>query len=151
MKTTLLSLWQNTSMQLISGGDADICTKNGRLTRVTLSMSQPAVEQLGGHGVIRSHVVLDIEEARSNYTHLQMDADLKIPFPEEMRNLRVLGAREFTTSFHVFGKNHRWIPVQNNSVNWIQSLFVKVDGPGDDADGNAGMMVNLAIPVEFDA
>jgi hypothetical protein len=36
-----------------------------------------------------------------------------------------------------------------NTVNWIQTLEAKIDGPGDDTSGNAGLRINFAIPLEF--
>ena len=36
-----------------------------------------------------------------------------------------------------------------NGVNWIQTLEAKIDGPCDDNEGNTGLRMNFAIPVEY--
>lgn len=146
MQTTYLYHWESLMMQDVGPGDADVFTKSGRHTTVKLNLTEPVEEHHARH--LRVHVVYDVIEGRRDYTHLRMDTDILIPLPSDWANVRVLGAADFTTNMVIHGKNHRWNPV-NATVNWIQTIEAKIDGPGDDTAGNAGLSINFAIPLDY--
>jgi hypothetical protein len=98
---------------------------------------------------MKTHVVYDVIEGRHDYTHLQMSTDILIPIPSDWVDVKVPGVSDFAISMVIYGKNHRWNSINANSVSWIQSLEAKIDGQGDDIEGNAGLRINFAIPVEY--
>ena len=145
--TNLLHHWESREMQNVGPGDADVHTKSNRTTTVKLNLTAPVVEQQAKR--LKIHVVYDVIEGRSDFTHLQMATDILIPLPADWGSVRILGAADFPADMVIVGKNHQWNPVDVSTVNWIQRLHVKVDGPGDDASGNAGLSVNFVIPLDF--
>jgi hypothetical protein len=139
--------WEYRKMEDVGPGDADVCTKSGRHTTVKLNLSAPVVESNADR--MKTHVVYDVIEGRKDYTHLQMSTDILIPIPKDWSNVKVTGASDFHRKMVFCGKNHRWNSIDANSVNWIQTLEAKIDGPGDDTEGNAGLRINFAIPLEY--
>jgi hypothetical protein len=148
MTTELMYSWEALKMEDVGPGDADVCTKSGRHTTVKINVTKPAVE-LQAHR-LRVHVVYDVIEGRKDYTHLQMSSDILIPLPSDWKNVSVKGVADFNARTVIYGKNHRWNSFNVNSVNWIQTLEAKIDGPGDDNEGNAGLRISFAIPVSYD-
>ncbi len=149
MESTIVAYsWELLKMQDVGPGDADVCTKGGRHTTVKLNLTRPILEPLSKR--IKMHVVYDVIEGRKDYTHLQMSTDILIPVPTDWTQVKVPGGSEFNTTMVVYGRNHRWIPLSVGLCNWIQTLEVKIDGPGDDQEGNAGLRINFAIPVEYE-
>ena len=147
MKTLITYYWESVKMEDVGPGDADVYTKSGRHTTVKIKLTRPVVEQQAKR--LKVHVVYDVIEGRKDFTHLQMSTDILIPLPSDWANVTVQGVADFNLNMVIYGKNHRWNPVNVNSVNWIQTLEAKIDGPGDDNEGNAGLRTNFAIPVEY--
>jgi hypothetical protein len=147
MQTTYIYHWESLAMQDVGPGDADVFTKDGRHTTVNLNLTSPAVER--GANRLKVHVAYDVREGRRDNTHLRMDTDILIPLPSDWSDVRVLGAADLIANVVIFGKNHQWNPINVNTVNWIQTIDAKIDGPGDDTAGNAGLRINFAIPLEF--
>ncbi|MCU0703251.1 MAG: hypothetical protein MUF18_04590 [Fimbriiglobus sp.] len=148
MKTLYLFSREMRTMEDVGPGDADVHTKSGRHTNIQLKITRPVVEPNGKR--LRCKVVYDVIEGRRDFTHLQLVTDVLMPLPSDWSNVKVLGAADFSINMVVNGKNHQWIPVNVNSVNWIQELKVKIDGPGNDTEGNAGLRFDLAIPLEYE-
>jgi len=147
MNTIYMYSWELLKMEDVGPGDADVTTKSGRHTTVRLKLSTPVVEPNGKR--MKTHVVYDVIEGRKDYTHLQMSTDILMPIPSDWSNVKIVGAADFSVNMVIYGKNHRWNSINVNSVNWIQILEAKIDGPGDDTEGNAGLRINFAIPVEY--
>jgi hypothetical protein len=148
MQTTLLYSWESITMQDVGPGDADVCTKSGRHTSVKINLTRPILESNAKR--LKMHVVYDVIEGRSDYTHLQMSMDIFVPLPVDWTNIKVPESANFLASFVVYGKNHRWNQVNiSPAINWLQTIEAKIDGPGDDAEGNAGLRINFAIPLEY--
>ena len=147
MRTNYVYSWESLRMQDVGPGDADVHTKDGRHTTVRLNMTRPVVEPQASR--LKVHVVYDVIEGRRDYTHLQMSTDILIPLPNDWTEVAVHGAADFSTDMVIYGKNHRWNSVDVNAVNWIQTLEAKIDGSGDDTEGNAGLRINFAIPLEY--
>ena len=146
-ETTYVYSWEALRMEDVGPGDADVTTKDGRHTTVMLNMTRPVVEPQASR--LKVHVVYDVIEGRRDFTHLQISSDILIPLPNDWTRVAVRGAADFNTNMVIYGKNHRWNPVDVNAVNWIQTLEAKIDGPGDDTEGNAGLRINFAIPLEY--
>jgi hypothetical protein len=119
----------------------------GRFTEVSIELTAPVVEPQASR--LRAHLIYDVKEGRRDYTHLQMSRDILMPLPNNWTQVAVLGAGNFGTDMVIYGKNHRWNSVDVNAVNWIQMFEAKIDGPGDDIDGNAGVRINFAISLEY--
>ena len=145
--TNYFYTWELLRMQDVGPGDDEVNTKDGRHTTVKLNLTRPVVEPQASR--LKVHVVYDVIEGRRDYTHLQMSEDILIPLPNDWTQVTVQGAADFNTRMVIYGKNHRWNPVNVNTVNWMQTLEAKIDGPGDDAEGNAGLRINFAIPLEY--
>lgn len=147
MNIVYMYSWEQRKMEDVGPGDADVCTKSGRHTTVILNLSKPVVESNANR--IKTHVVYDVIEGRKDYTHLQMSTDILMPIPTDWSNVKLTGASDVKTKMVFCGKNHKWNSIDVNSVNWIQKLEAKIDGPGDDTEGNAGLRINFAIPLEY--
>jgi len=147
MQTNYVYSWESLSMQDVGPGDDEVNTKDGRHTTVKLNLTKPVVEPQASR--LKVHVVYDVIEGRRDYTHLQMSTDILIPLPTDWSQVRVQGVADFRTNMVIYGKNHRWNPVDVNTASWMQTLEAKIDGPGDDADGNAGLRINFAIPLDY--
>lgn len=147
MKIDYLYSWESLTMQDVGPGDADVNTQSGRHTTVKINLTKPVVEPQAKR--LKVHVVYDVIEGRSDYTHLKMDTDILIPLPNDWTNVTLQGAADFIANMVIYGKNHQWNSVNVNAVNWIQTLEAKIDGPGDDTMGNAGMHINFAIPLDY--
>lgn len=146
MNTIYTHHWEKRRMEVIEG-DAEVNTKSGRFTTVEIRISQPTVWP--DEKRMKVMVTYDITEGWANYTHLQMVEEIVMPMPNNWSNVQVIGAADFYLHTVIHGKNHRWNPINTNSVNWIQRIYAKIDGPGDDNEGNAGLIINFAIPVEY--
>jgi hypothetical protein len=144
MKTNLYKFWQCIDMDSIGPGDDDVYTKRGRHTDISISMSKPTLDGKR----LKTQVVYNINEGRRDYTHLTLTKDVIIPFPSNWKKVTILGADAYQVDMTIYDKNHKWNPIGINTVNWIQRLEVKIDGPGGDADGNAGIRIHFNIPVE---
>lgn len=149
MNTIYVYAWEMLKMEDVGPGDADVTTKSGRHTTVKLKLSKPIIEPNAKH--LKTHVVYDVIEGHKDYTHLQMSTDILMPIPSDWSNVKVTGAADFSVNMVIYGKNHRWNSINVNSVNWIQTLEAKIDGPGDDNEGNAGLRINFAIPLEYNS
>ena len=147
MNTLITHYWESLKTEDVGPGDADVTTKDGRHTTVKVKLTRPVVETQAKR--LKSHVIYDVIEGRSDYTHLQMSTDILIPLPNDWINVKVQGTADFNVNMVIYGKNHRWNPVSVNGVNWIQTLEAKIDGHGDDNEGNTGLRMNFAIPVEY--
>jgi len=147
MNVDYLFSWESVNMEWIGGGDPDVFTKGGRYTEVKLDLTKPAFEQQAHR--LKVHLVYDVIEVRRNNTHLQMNTDILIPVPADWVNVRLPGAADFKADLMIAGKNHRWNSIDVNEVDWIQTMEAKIDGPGDDTEGNAGVRINFAIPLEY--
>jgi hypothetical protein len=145
--TLIIFHWESLKMQDVGPGDADVYTKSGRHTTVKIKLTKPIVEEHAKR--LKTHVIYDIIEGRKDWTHLHMSTDILIPLPHDWVNVKTLGVADFNVDMVIHGKNHRWNPVYHNTVNWIMALEAKIDGPGDDDEGNAGLRIDFAIPVEY--
>jgi len=140
--------WESMEMESIGPGDPDVNTKDGRITTVKINLTRPEAEPQATR--LKVHVIYDVIEGRRDFTHLQMNRDILLGLPFDWRNVVVKNAADFNFEMVVSGKNHQWIPIDVSECNWIQSIEAKIDGPGDDNSGNAGLRIVFAIPLEFE-
>lgn len=150
MKRELKHLLQVGHIPYYSGGDTEVNTRDGRRTRVKLS-----VDQLGvglNNQYVTARVDYHIMEIASNYTHLRYLNIVRIPVPRNWWNKEIKigdNARELKIDFLVFGKEHGWIEIPiNDDDTVVEDAAVKIDGPGNNDDDNSGLELLFSIPVE---
>jgi hypothetical protein len=147
---TLVYSHEVTSVPWIGGGDADITSKSGRKTRMILEANNLRVTEDGK--ALAVHLVYDIKEMRTNYTNLRYEGDIRIPAPLDWSKvLQFADVADFYLQTNFMGENHQWNEISLNTPNsCIQSARARVDGPGNDDQGNASLQVTFRIPVLVD-
>jgi hypothetical protein len=148
---TLVYFHEVPSVPWIGGGDPDVFSKPGRRTRMILEANSLRVREDGKALLV--HIAYDVMEMRSNNTHLRYEGDVSIPVPLDW-NAKVLqfaDVADFYLQTTFVGQNHMWNEININQPNsCIQSARAKVDGPGDDNQGNAALQVTFRVPVLVD-
>jgi hypothetical protein len=127
-----------------SGGDADIFTKKGRVTHYKVIVSELKLDTI--RGLITGRVLYDVQEGRSDHTRLVGETTFEIPAP---RGAKRLVARDKVVAGSLTGENHNWIAIALSPDQCFRTLELKVDGKGDDDQGNAALKGRLAIEVEL--
>ncbi|MBK1988825.1 hypothetical protein A0J48_014980 [Sphaerospermopsis aphanizomenoides BCCUSP55] len=136
------------SVPWIGGGDPDVYTKPGRKTRMILEANNLRVREDGKALLI--HIAYDVKEMRSNYTHLRYEGDVTIPVPLDWKAkvLKFADVEDFYLQTSFVGENHQWNEIIMNVPNSvIQSARARIDGHGNDDQGNASLQVTFKIPV----
>ena len=147
---TIIQNWKSMEMEHVGGGDADVFTKSGRYTNVSVKIEKPSIEKYGAtSNCIKTNLVYDIKEGRHNHTHLQMVRNIIVPLPSDITDIKIPGAKEYRFQGSIRGQNHKWNSMDIHTVNWIQDMKIKIDGKGDDDEGNAGIDINFAIPITY--
>jgi hypothetical protein len=135
------------------GGDPDVTTKSGRTTRVSLEVGN--IRPSDDWRSVLVDVDYSVREMASNFTFLRWQSTASLPIPEDARreNVHVVDVRAFTHSWHVRGKVHDWLSLDN--VATVEGTPIerggqyRIDGPGDD-ERNAGIRLELSVPVIYD-
>ena len=122
----------------VSGGDADVCTKKNRTTTYSVTISQLQIS----NGVVSGIVTYEVKEAQGDQTGLEGQK----PFRIAASGWTSIAARARSLDGTLRGKNHNWNRVATGN-SYFEDLHVRVDGGGDDDEGNAQMRGRLAIPV----
>jgi len=135
----------------VGGGDADVYTKSGRATDVSVGAGLAYVYPDGLSGYFG--VTYSVEEVASDYTRLQRQDLVRFYAPAGYRIVRVLNPYSNDPGGffrRYFGEDHN---AHDESAavagTYFRSLVVRFDGPGRDDQGNAAMVARFAIPVEL--
>jgi hypothetical protein len=145
--TPVYHVFKSVEMTSIGPGDADVTTKSGRYTSVLVDIRPPHFEE--SKHQLKTHVLYRISEEHHDWTTLEMDRDVIIPVPANWRNVQLPEITAFHLETVISGRNHKWNDLWlNSSDNFIIKLSAKIDGKGDDNDGNAGIEISFNIPVE---
>lgn len=148
---TLIHFHEVPSVPWIGGGDPDIFSKPGRKTRMILEADNLRIREDGKALLV--HVVYDVKEMRSNDTQLRYEGDVQIPVPLDWNGklLQFADVSDFYLQTTFVGQNHQWNEITINQQNsCIQSARARVDGKGDDDQGNAALQVTFRVPVLID-
>jgi hypothetical protein len=132
-----------------SGGDAEVNSKSGRTTYVSVQTGYPYVYPNGLSGYIA--VTYEVREGASNYTLLRKTDYVPFYAPPGYRIVNIGINRRpasFTRAYQ--GQDHSWHDESAAvSGTFIQRLYTKFDGPGNDDQGNAAMSAEIWIGVEL--
>ncbi|MBD2328210.1 hypothetical protein [Alkalinema sp. FACHB-956] len=148
---TLVHFHEVPSVPWIGGGDPDIFSKSGRKTRMILEANDLRVREDGKALLVR--LTYDVKEMRTNNTHLRYEGEVSIPVPLDWnaKVLQLADVTDFYLQTTFVGENHQWNEINLNTPNsCLQSARAKVDGPGNDDQGNAALQVTFRIPVLVD-
>jgi hypothetical protein len=127
----------------VSGGDADVYSRSGRSTKITINIDNLRVADDGSGVTI--HVLYQITEPVSNYTCLRIDSDYFIPCTRKI--MAVLPVYDFIMNNYSYsGQNWNW-NIMNGSGCIATTVSFKFDGPGNDDNGNAQLKLFINIPV----
>lgn len=131
------------------GGDADVNSKKGRQTDVSVKTSN-----LVNHG---NHLTIDvtytIRERAKNYTHLERSETVTLPAPSGSC-IVTFGTNKINANYYnpFFGEDHNWYNISNaKNINnsYFEALSIRFDGKGNDDTGNAQLDGTIAIPVKL--
>ena len=130
------------------GGDADICTKPDRQTRVELAVNDIRMDDVGN--TILMDVYYSVREMRTNNTFLTWNGTAHLPLPEDARRhtMVIQDARTYNHSWILVGKHHDWMELGNMDGTVVERGWYKIDGPGDDLD-NAGVRLSLRVKIKY--
>ena len=133
----------------IAGGDADVYTKPGRSTRVSLIADN--VRPADDWQSLLVDVEYTVTEMRQNNTMLQWRGTARLPLPAEARNSRmqVLDVRGYDRSWIVRGQQHEQLEVPGAGTAVIRSGLYRIDGPGNDQT-NAQIDLSLEVPIRYE-
>jgi hypothetical protein len=135
----------------VGGGDADVTTKSGRATDVSVGAGLASVSPDGLSGYFA--VTYQVKEVAPNFTELVGSRLVWFYAPPGYRIVRVLNP--YSNDPGAFGR--RYFGQDHNAHDesaavagtYFRSLVVRFDGPGRDDQGNAAMVARFAIPVEL--
>ena len=155
MKTEIfLDDWALEKVSWVQGGDADVNTKNGRNTKVDITVDRLRVSPCTNYVLAR--VTYSVKELSSNYTKLSSTKTVEIPIPQsdtgtgEGTFVRLISTVGYTFSKVIPGKDHEWHDIATPSPNCIvKSGEFKFDGSGRDDKGNAQLKLSFRGFVEI--
>jgi hypothetical protein len=144
---TIVYSYEVTSVPWIGGGDADITSKPKRITRMILEANNLRMTEDGKALLV--HLVYDVKEMRTNNTQLRYEGDVRIPTPLNWKRMvQFSDVTDFYLQTNIGGENHQWNEITVNTPNsCIQNARARIDGPGNDDQGNAALQVTFRIPV----
>jgi hypothetical protein len=144
---TIVYSYEVTSVPWIGGGDADITSKSKRITRMILEANNLRMTEDGKALLV--HLVYDVKEMRTNNTQLRYEGDVRIPTPVDWKRMvQFSDVTDFYLQTNIGGENHQWNEITVNTPNsCIQNARARIDGPGNDDQGNAALQVTFRIPV----
>jgi hypothetical protein len=144
---TIVYSYEFTSVPWIGGGDADITSKPKRITRMILEANNLRMTEDGKALLV--HLVYDVKEMRTNNTQLRYEGDVRIPTPLNWKRMvQFSDVTDFYLQTNIGGENHQWNEITVNTPNsCIQNARARIDGPGNDDQGNAALQVTFRIPV----
>ena len=137
------------SLDLIGGGDADVNTKDGRVTYVRVNSTAPRVPS--NRNSIYLTVTYEVEETHKNYTHLRGETTVEIQADSGMRIMQIgPGGADIHYNGTFRREDHKWHTITNEpgvAGSYAKERRMKFDGDGDDDQGNAQLSGQLEIPV----
>jgi hypothetical protein len=149
-KEVKLPDYQMDKVNWFGGGDADVCTKDGRRTSVNVIVNRLRVSP--DNNYVLAQITYNIKEMRSNFTQLKSVDTVEIPIPYECvgKKVKIVDTTDFSYSNVFLGKNHDWNSISAPyPTSIVQSGELKFDGPGRDDRGNASLKLVLRAWVEI--
>jgi hypothetical protein len=133
-------------------GDEDVNSKSGRTTTVTVKSSAPA-PAMGASSVFVT-VDYTVSEGRSDYTRLKGSRVVEIQLESGAR-FNSFGAGFVNADYTevIGGERHNWFDISDRAGirgSILQWCEIKMDGKGDDDQGNAQLSAHLAVPLVVD-
>lgn len=136
-------------MNSIGPGDEDVNTQSGRSTTVTVKSSAPRP----AYGSTEVVVTLEykVREGRKDNTTLYAKEVVTIQLENGARFVEFGGGYTDADYKEVIGgEQHDWFDITNRSGirgSVLQWCNIKIDGKGDDDNGNAQLSGHLSIPL----
>ncbi len=133
----------------VSGGDADIFSKSGRTTHVNVNAFTPVPVRSGT--AVQCLVEYSVKEGRSNNTHLLGRTTVTLELENGMR-LQKIGGGFKPANFYerIMGEQHGLIDISDRpgiAGSYLQNCRIRIDGKGDDDQGNASLEGTLILPL----
>jgi hypothetical protein len=130
-------------------GDEDVNTKSGRQTRVQVKTTTPIPANSGQE--IQVFIDYSVEEVHKDNTHLTGRAIARIQLESGLTFNRFGdGFKDATYNESIGGEIHTWKDISSASGivgSVLQWCSIKIDGKGDDANGNVGLKGHLSVPL----
>jgi hypothetical protein len=130
-------------------GDEDVNTKSGRQTRVKVKTTTPIPAANGQE--IQVYIDYAVEEVHKDYTHLSGRAIARIQLESGLTFSKFGdGFKDASYSETIGGEKHNWIDISSASGivgSVLQWCSIKIDGNGDDANGNTQLKAHLSVPL----
>jgi hypothetical protein len=132
----------------VRGGDADIFSKDGRRTRVTLKARDIRLSSDGNAFLV--DVFCEVYERNPDNTRLTWEGTVRCPIPVDHQKgtSYATDVEEYERTWDVKGKEHDSLPVPNTSGTCIDAGVYRIDGKGDDRT-NAAVELSLRIPFTY--
>jgi len=127
---------------LISGGDEDINSKNGRTTEYELSI---VISKLGSTN-LNAEATLRVKEVAANYTELKGVTNITIPVNQNITSID-LPILSYSKTGVVEGATSGWVTLDQDCP-FLSSLKVCLDGNGPDR-GTVGIAGDFEIPIHY--
>lgn len=136
----------------VGGGDADVFSKSGRSTHVYVRAYTPV--PIRGNTAIQCLVEYEVREGRSNFTQLLGRTTATLELEDGMRIRKVTGGFQPANYYErITGEQHRQFDISDRpgiAGSYLQSCRIRIDGKGDDDEGNASLEGVLVIPLQVE-
>lgn len=129
----------------IGGGDADVCTKDGRKTRVYLAVKNI---QVTPEGRVKLFTEYKVTELVTNNTCLAWNAWHSAELPYHIVKMAVSLSpvvSPYERTWEVSGRQHGDMTIPETAGTVITRGTYRIDGDGDDRT-NARVQMQLAVP-----
>lgn len=138
-------------LEQIAGGDADICTKDGRKTRVFLAVKNIQMSSVAGdprRPAVKLYVEYKVTELVTNNTCLRWSAWHSEEVPYHIVRTAVSLSpvvSPYERTWEVSGRQHGDMAIPAIAGTVVASGTYRIDGDGDDHT-NARVQMQLAVP-----
>ena len=132
----------------VTKGDPDVHTKDGRQTKYEIAFGKPRLEH---DKTLVIPISYRVEEVHSDYTTLEKSYDRRYDLPEHIqaalrqRRTRLEDFRPWEVSGKIDGKFHGTMQLKPDCP-YVSSIDFRIDGVGDDDEGNANLFVVFSVP-----
>ncbi|ARU04594.1 hypothetical protein CCO03_07835 [Comamonas serinivorans] len=136
----------------VSGGDADIFSKSGRSTHVYVRAFTPV--PVRSSTAVQCLVEYSVEEGRSNNTRLLGRTTVTMELENGMRLNKIGGGFKPANYYErIMGEQHGLMDISDRpgiSGSYLQTCRIRIDGKGDDDQGNASLEGTLILPLRVE-
>ena len=130
------------------GGDADVFSKGGRRTRVTLRARDIRMSQDGNAFLV--DVFYEVFERSGDNTRLTWEGTARCNIPHDaLAGSSIdVDVREYDRAWDVLGQEHDSLPVPSTDGTCISHGVYRIDGKGPDTT-NAAVELSFRVPFRY--